>query len=209
MPPHPGGPRRNSNASIWIIVGVLVVALIATVALFAVRKSSTSSSGGTDLDKMRNAFPGLVQPDGPTELGSSGAGYDGHRCGYKYAPTGATLEAPRNGSLNLGPWVTAWDCYGVTGKPTYAVLAYRDQSDVSRVVEGLPPNTKGFAAEYNSYRWQTPDSASPVQYWKVEAFRSAERSRYLIVAQDTFVPKSTSQNRDIHAFDRWCVAMPL
>lgn len=200
MPPYPGMPR-SSNPTGWIVLGVVVVLVVAAVlALVVLRRGG----GESELDKMKDAFPGLVQP---VRSGVSGTGYDGHKCYHETA--GSTLIAPHNDSLNLGAWTDAWDCWGFTDKPTYVVLAYPAQSDVRRVVDSLPPNEQSFSGSgYNGYRWQTPESATPVRYWKVEAFPSGARSRYLIIAQDEYW-RNSKQGRDIHAFDRWCVAMPL
>ncbi|MFI6778732.1 hypothetical protein [Nocardia sp. NPDC050412] len=52
--------------------------MAAVLALVVIRKGE----GKSELDKMKDAFPGLVQPVGS---GVSGTGYDGHKCYHETA----------------------------------------------------------------------------------------------------------------------------
>ncbi|MGW6725166.1 hypothetical protein ACWF9G_04600 [Nocardia sp. NPDC055029] len=195
MRPPYGVPPRRSSGNGWIfgLLGVIaaVVALMVAAVVYV-------DNSGTSPDEMAEVFPALVKPDGSL----TGAGYDGQICWHE---SGGKLRAPKNDALRLGDWTDAWDCWGHVGKPTYVVLAYPEQSDVSKAIEQLPPNKKSFLT-YNAYSWQTADTANPVQFWKAHAFTDSRRNRFIVLAQEQYWPR-LEQGKNLHDFDRWCVAM--
>ncbi|MFE6920236.1 hypothetical protein ACFVAV_04230 [Nocardia sp. NPDC057663] len=192
MRPPYGVPPRRSSGNGWILglLGAIVAVVLLVVAAVVFVDNS-----GTSPDEMAEVFPALVEPDGST-------GYDDQSCWHE---SDGKVRAPKNDALRLGNWTDAWDCWGHVGKPTYVVLAYPEQSDASKAIDQLPPNKKSFLT-YNAYSWQTPDTANPVQFWKAHAFTDSRRSRFIVLAQEQYWP-TLAQGKNLHDFDRWCVAM--
>ncbi|MEV5648684.1 serine/threonine-protein kinase [Nocardia sp. NPDC052254] len=207
--PAPGYPPPQRKRSGGLIAAAIVAAMVAVAIVVTVVVVVTHKSSKGDADAMQSAFPQLVQK--ASSFG--GNGYDDQVCYTEH--DGKDLRTPGTAAtdLRLGSWKLAYDCWGNSGTPAYAVLGYDSRSDVQTVISGLPDNTKGFGVSddgvgYNSYMWRTSDSAVPNEFWKVIAFRDDTRSRFLIIAHEQYWTV-LQKGKTYQEFDTWCNKLPM
>ncbi|MFD3509227.1 hypothetical protein [Nocardia sp. NPDC058666] len=196
--PRPHAPQRRSSAgtATVVLIGAVVMVLLVVGAVMY------TNSRGTDPEQMATMFPGLVQP-----TGGVGGGYADQSCWHE--TSGDKLRAPDNDTLRLGDWTDAWDCWGHVSNPGYVVLAYPEHADVMKVVQQLPPNKVSYSSQkVAAYSWQTPDTATPMHFWKLHAFTDEHRNRFIVLAHEKYWPV-LEQGKDLAAFDLWCQAMPF